>query len=68
MKMQADWFRHLMKGAFIVFVKVSTVDGRDMLRPVTDYAPRPRQFEEGWDSLRPELISGINFYTVIKRQ
>lgn len=56
------------KGAFVVLVRVSTVDGKDMLRPRTDAAPTAMQRPEGWDTLIPELARFRNAHVVTKRQ
>ncbi len=56
------------KGAFIVLVKVSSVDGKDMLNPNIDLKINPAQLPEGWDNIVPELTSNKNTYTITKRQ
>lgn len=56
------------KGAFVVLVKVSSVDGKDMLKPYTDSKHNPMQLPEGWDSIVPELINVKNAYVITKRQ
>ncbi|SET45189.1 hydrolase [Paenibacillus sp. NFR01] len=56
------------KGGFVVLVKVSTVDGRDMLKPKTDAAPTPPQLPEDWDVLVPELADLPGAHVVVKRQ
>jgi nicotinamidase-related amidase len=56
------------EGAFVVLVRVSTLDGRDMLRPNTDLKMNPVQFQEGWDNIVPELGKIKNTYIVTKRQ
>lgn len=56
------------KGAFVVLVKVSTLDGKDMVRPVTDSTPAPVKYAEGWDTIVPELAEFANTYTITKRQ
>ena len=56
------------KGAFVVLVKVSTVDGKDMVKPVTDSQATPVKYPEGWDTIVPELAQYENTYTLTKRQ
>lgn len=56
------------KGAFVVLVRVSTLDGKDMLQPKTDAAPNAIQRPEGWDNLIPELAGFANAHVVTKRQ
>lgn len=56
------------QGGFVVLVKVSTVDGRDMLKPKTDAAPTSPQLPEGWDVLVPELADLPGAHVVVKRQ
>lgn len=59
------------KGAFIALVRVSTVDGRDMLKPNTDAGPAAVsavQRPEGWDILIPEMARFENAHVVTKRQ
>ncbi|AJG99199.1 hydrolase [Clostridium beijerinckii] len=56
------------KGAFIVLVRVSTVDGKDMAKPKTDLAPSGMKYQEGWDELIPEIAGGKNAHIVTKRQ
>jgi len=56
------------KGAFVVLVKVSSVDGKDMLNPNTDSKASLRQLPEGFDSFVPELINVKNVHHIIKRQ
>jgi len=55
------------KGAFVVLVRVSTVDGKDMLKPVAD-SKMNFQFQEGWDNFVPELANIKNAHTVTKHQ
>jgi len=54
-------------GDFIVLVKVSTVDGKDMVHPKTDLK-MDFKFQEGWDSFVPELENIKNAHIVTKRQ
>ena len=56
------------KGAFVVLVRVSSIDGKDMLKPSTDLKINPVQFQEGWDSLVPELENIKNAHVITKRQ
>ncbi|SDO25163.1 Nicotinamidase-related amidase [Paenibacillus sp. yr247] len=56
------------KGAFVVLVRVSTLDGKDWLHPKTDAAPHAMQWPEGWDNLIPELEGFLNAHVVTKRQ
>ncbi|KIL41220.1 hydrolase [Gordoniibacillus kamchatkensis] len=56
------------KGAFVVFVRVSTLDGKDMPNPKTDAKPNAMQRPEGWDNLIPELARFKNAHVVTKRQ
>lgn len=56
------------KGAFVVLVRVSSVDGKDMLKPSVDLKINPIQLPEGWDSFVPEISNGKNVHTVTKRQ
>ena len=55
------------KGAFVVLVRVSTIDGKDMLKPSVDLKATPMQFSEGWDSYIPE-ITNSKAHTITKRQ
>lgn len=65
-RMLADAFTE--KGAFVVLVRVSSVDGKDMLRPNTDLPGVPAQFPEGWDNIVPELGGFQNAHIITKRQ
>ncbi|ACL16799.1 hydrolase [Methanosphaerula palustris] len=56
------------KGAFVVLVRVSTVDGRDMLRPRTDATTNPVPFPDGWDAFVPELEHFDQVHVITKRQ
>lgn len=56
------------EGAFVALVRVSTADGKDMLKPRTDAAPNGMPFPEGWDHLIPELARFTNAHIVTKRQ
>lgn len=54
-------------GAFVVLVRVSTIDGKDMVHPKTD-SKMDFQLQDGWDSLVPELENINNAHVVTKRQ
>ncbi len=58
------------KGAFIVFVRISSQDGKDLLRPITDLdqAAHRHSLQEGWDSIIPELARFENAHLITKRQ
>ncbi|MDP4183090.1 MAG: hydrolase [Bacillota bacterium] len=56
------------KGAFVVLVRVSSIDGKDMFKPNTDLKMNLPQFAEGWDSLAPELANVKNAHVITKRQ
>lgn len=56
------------KGAFVVLVRVSTTDGKDMLKPSTDLKNNQIQFQEGWDTLVPEIANTKNAHIITKRQ
>ncbi len=56
------------KGAFVVLIKVSSVDMKDMLRPNSDLKMNSVQIPEGWDSLVPELANVKNAHVITKRQ
>ncbi|GGL57269.1 putative isochorismatase family protein [Sporolactobacillus putidus] len=56
------------KGAFVVLVRVSSVDGKDMFRPNTDLKHHPVPFQEGWDRLVPELANCKKAHVITKRQ
>ena len=56
------------KGAFIVLVRVSTMDGKDMVKPKTDLKATGMKYSEGWDNLVPEISTTKNAHIVTKRQ
>lgn len=56
------------KGAFIVLVRVSTIDGKDMVKPKTDLKAAGMKYPEGWDNLVPEIADTKNAHIVTKRQ
>lgn len=61
-------------GAFVVMVKVSTADGKDLLRPNTDEKADPAlrinpiQLIENWDGFLPELNVPDSVHVITKRQ
>ncbi|MCJ8014225.1 hydrolase [Paenibacillus sp. KQZ6P-2] len=56
------------KGGFVVFVKVSWLDGKDMLKPDADFKAPPMQMPEGWDRLAPEFADVQSAHVITKRQ
>ncbi len=56
------------KGSFVVLVRVSSLDGKDMLNPLEDAKLKERRLPEGWDCLVPELAEVKNTYMITKRQ
>ena len=56
------------EGGFVVLVRVSTLDGKDMLKPDTDAHFSPGAYPDGWDELVPELANIQGAYVVTKRQ
>jgi nicotinamidase-related amidase len=56
------------QGAFVVLVRVSSVDGKDMLKPKTDSRINPVQLPEGWDSFVPQLANMKKAHIITKRQ
>lgn len=56
------------KGAFVILVRTSTHDGKDMLQVKTDDAEHHAQHQEGWDRHVPELARYTGAYIVTKRQ
>ncbi|WP_314590006.1 isochorismatase family protein [Paenibacillus terrigena] len=56
------------KGAFVVLVRVSSLDGKDMLTPKTDMKMNPAQYAAGWDEFIPEIADTPNAHTITKRQ
>ncbi|MFL0197494.1 hydrolase [Clostridium sp. WILCCON 0269] len=56
------------KGGFVVLVRVSSIDGKDMLKPSVDLKTNPTQFSKGWDSYVPEITNSKNAHTITKRQ
>lgn len=56
------------KRAFIVLVRVSTVDGKDMVKPKIDLKATGTKYPEGWDNLVPEIADTKNAHIITKRQ
>ena len=56
------------KGAFIALVRVSTSDGKDMVKPETDLPPNNFNFPKGFDAYVPEIVDIPNTYKITKRQ
>jgi nicotinamidase-related amidase len=56
------------RGAFVALVRVSTTDGKDMVKPRTDLKANAMQYPEGWDSIVPELTQYQSFHLITKRQ
>lgn len=56
------------KGAFIVLVRVSTTDGKDMLKPLTDAQAGGRTYSAGWDEIVSELADIPGTHLVTKHQ
>jgi nicotinamidase-related amidase len=56
------------KGAFVALVKVSSVDGKDRLKPKTDLKRGPAQLPTGGDGFVPELENRKDVYVITKRQ
>ena len=55
-------------GEFVVRVRVSSLDGKDVLHPKTDFKTGHPQLFEGWDSFVPEVEKIENVHTITKRQ
>lgn len=56
------------KGGFTVLVRVSSLDGCDMLNPTLDFERPKASFPKDWDIVVPELSSLDNTYIITKRQ
>ncbi|MEK3942878.1 hydrolase [Paenibacillus sp. FSL H3-0310] len=56
------------KGGFVVLVRVSWLDGQDMLKPKTDLKMNSVTYPEGWDNIVPELANIKNAHLITKRQ
>ncbi len=55
-------------GAFVVPVHVSSVDGKDMLRPISDQQGWGGSRSDDWADFVPELKVGSGDYSVTKHQ
>lgn len=56
------------KEAFVVLVRVSFTDGKDMLRPNLDFQPKAMQIPEGFDTIVTEIANTKNAHIITKRQ
>ncbi|ENZ02516.1 hypothetical protein HMPREF1092_01751 [Clostridium thermobutyricum] len=56
------------KGGFVVLVRVSTTDGKDMPNPKTDLSGNNFVRPEGWDEYIPELKGIDKAHYITKRQ
>lgn len=56
------------KGAFVVFVKVSSIDGEDLLTPSTDLNLPKLSFKEDFNTIVPEIAETKGAYVMSKRQ
>lgn len=56
------------RGVFTVLVRVSTLDGKDMLKPKVDSPLQSLPFVAGWDSIVPELAEASPVHIVTKKQ
>ncbi|WP_317310667.1 isochorismatase family protein [Clostridium thermobutyricum] len=56
------------KGGFVVLVRVSTTDGKDMPHPKTDLSGNNFVRPEGWDEYIPELKGIDKAHYITKRQ
>lgn len=56
------------KGAFVALVKVSSVDGKDRLKPKTDLRRSPVQSPKVGNGFVPELENLNDVYIITKRQ
>lgn len=56
------------KGAFVALVRVSSLDGKDMLKPNIDSKMNPIQLQDGWDNFVPELTNVDDTHVITKRQ
>lgn len=57
----------LEKDMFVVLVRVSSWDGKDMIKPITDIPARTGQLPEGWDAFVPEIDKWKGAYRIDKR-
>lgn len=55
-------------GAFVVLVRFSSFDGRDILRPRSDRELPAVRLPEGWDEYVPQLARFAGAYRLTKRQ
>lgn len=55
-------------GAFVVLVRVSFIDGKDMLSPKLDVEPPAMHPPEGWDEYVPQFARFTDAYRLTKRQ
>lgn len=63
----ADAFRSV--GSFVVLVKVNSVDGKDMLHPISDIGfPLPAERPKDWAELAPELSPQPLDHLITKHQ
>lgn len=56
------------EGGFVVLVRVSSLDGKDLLKPDTDMHLTPGVYPAGWDDIVPELAEVKGAHVVTKRQ
>ncbi|GJM82516.1 hypothetical protein HMSSN139_50120 [Paenibacillus sp. HMSSN-139] len=56
------------EGGFVVLVRVSSLDGKDLLKPDTDMHLTPGAYPAGWDDIVPELAEVKGAHVVTKRQ
>ncbi|GAB6990167.1 hydrolase [Paenibacillus pini] len=56
------------KGAFVVLVRVTWIDGKDTLKPNTDTNIGATKLPEGWDDYVPEIADTPHAYKITKRQ
>ncbi len=56
------------KGAFVALVRVSSLDGFDMLKPENDLPLRNVNRTKGWDAFVPEIVDIDNTYKITKKQ
>lgn len=56
------------EGGFVVLVRISSLDGKDLLKPDTDMHLTPGAYPAGWDDIVPELAEVKGAHVVTKRQ
>lgn len=56
------------EGGFVVLVRVSSLNGKDLLKPDTDMHLTPGAYPAGWDDIVPELAEVKGAHVVTKRQ